>query len=241
MAKCTGVIIKQSNFGEGHRMLWIFTDKFGIVKAVAHGAEKLKSKSGAATQFLAMCDFDFYENGDVWNINSVVAKDTFWHIQEDIVKLALCTYFADLVYYSLELRNPDINVFRLFLNTLYACAYREINIKTVKLVFELKIMYMTGFMPLPDTCCMCGSQESLCYFSPRTGGIVCSKCRKNEIPVDEDMYKTIYYIIRCDIKKMFSVAYPENAVEKLSEISEKYVTGVLGKNIPSLEYYKKIM
>ena len=102
MAKCTGVIIKQSDFGEGHRMLWIFTDKFGIIKAVAHGAEKIKSKAGAATQFLAMCDFDFYDNGEIWNISSVTAKDTFWPVQEDIVKLSLCTYFADIVYYSLE-------------------------------------------------------------------------------------------------------------------------------------------
>lgn len=240
MAKCTGVIIKQSNFGEGHRMLWIFTDKFGIVKAVAHGAEKLKSKSGAATQFLAMCDFDFYENGDVWNINSVVAKDTFWHIQEDIVKLALCTYFADLVYYSLELRNPDINVFRLFLNTLYACAYREISHETIKLVFELKLMFITGFMPLPDSCSVCGQTEAR-YFDVRTGGILCEDCRGTAVKLDDDMYKSVYYIIHCDVKKMFSVMYPEKAVVKLSELSEKYITGILGKNISSLEYYKKFI
>lgn len=241
MARCDGVIIKQSDFGEGHRMLWIFTDKFGIIKAVAHGAQRAKSKSGAATQFLAFCSFDFYESGEIWTINSAAAKDTFWPIQENIEKLALCTYLADITFYSLEMSNPDIPVLRLLLNTLYGCAYKKIPCSMIKTIYELKLMYMAGFMPLPDCCQSCGAAGGKMYLDTLSGGIFCENCRAaSYVPLDEDMYKCIYCIIHCDMKKMFSVSYPEEAMAALSAPIEKYITHNLGKNIKSLDYYKII-
>ena len=96
--KTKGIIIKQSDFGEGHRMLWIFTEKYGIVKAVAHGAEKTKSKSSASTQFLALSDFEFFDGGEVWNIKSVIPSDTFWPLQEDIKKLQFLQLFHQDLY-----------------------------------------------------------------------------------------------------------------------------------------------
>ena len=32
--RARGIIIKQSDYGEGHRMLTVFTEEYGIVKAV---------------------------------------------------------------------------------------------------------------------------------------------------------------------------------------------------------------
>lgn len=241
--KTTGVIIKQSDFGEGHRMLWIFTKMYGIVKAVAHGAEKTKSKNGGSTQFLSYCEFEFFDNGDVWNIKSVSPKDSFWPIQEDITKLALCTYFADLIYYSLDLHNPDDNILRLFLNTLYGCAYKNIPQKTIKLIFETKLMYLSGLLPAPGGCINCGIDENLLYFDKLSGGIVCRDCggKSSHVSINEETYKVHYLIVYCDLKKMFSYILPENSVKELSLLMENYILSAIDKNIKSLEYYKNII
>lgn len=239
--KNAGIIIKQSDFGEGHRMVWVFTEKYGIIKAVAHGAEKLKSKSGAATQFLSYCDFVFYEGGDIWNINSVTAKDTFWPIQEDIKKLALCTYFADLIYFTLDLYNPDTNIMRLFLNTLYACAYRSVPCEILKLTFETKLMYAAGYLPRPDVCSGCGQTDGAAFFDLRSGAVLCRDCAKgNEARIDETAYKVLYYLVFCDMKKMFSLRLPEEGVRILAPLIEKYTASVLDRPIKSLDYYKGI-
>ena len=58
--RARGVIIKQSDYGEGHRMLTVFTEEYGIVKAVSYGVKKTKSKS-ASSQFLCYGDFDYLE------------------------------------------------------------------------------------------------------------------------------------------------------------------------------------
>lgn len=237
--KNAGIIIKQSDFGEGHRMVWIFTEKYGIIKAVAHGAEKLRSKSGAATQFLSYCDFVFYESGDIWNINSVTAKDTFWPIQEDIKKLALCTYFSDLIYFTLDLYNPDTNIMRLFLNTLYACAYRNVSCEILKLTFETKLMFAAGYMPRPDLCAMCGRDMEKAFFDTRSGGVLCRDCVKgNETCIDGTAYKVLCYIIFCDMKKMFSLSLPPEGAAVLAPLIEEYTVSVIDRPIKSLDYYK---
>lgn len=241
--KTNGIIIKQSGFGEGHRMLWIFTEKYGIVKAVAHGADKTKSKSGASTQFLSYCEFGFYDNGDVWNIKSVSPKDTFWPVQEDIKKLALCTYLADIIYYFLELHNPDKNILRLFLNTLYACAYKNIPAPVLKLVFETKLLYFSGLLPSPAGCICCGTDESLSYFDTMSGGIVCKSCggKSNHLQINEETYKVYYLIVFCEIKKMFSYALPNTAVMQLSTMIENHIISITNNKIKSLDYYKKFI
>ncbi|MBQ7974543.1 MAG: DNA repair protein RecO [Clostridia bacterium] len=241
--KTSGVIIKQSGFGEGHRMLWIFTEKYGIVKAVVHGADKTKSKSGGSTQFLSYCDFDFFDNGEVWNIKNVSSKDSFWPIQEDLTKLALCTYFADLIYTTLELHNPDSRILRLFLNTLYACAYRKTPLNVMKLIFETKLLFFSGMLPSPAGCISCGTEDEICYFDKLSGGVLCSSCggKASHIKIDESTYKVYYLIVYCDIKKMFSYQLPEKSVLKLSSIMESFVLSVTDKKIKSLEYYKKLL
>ena len=239
MARCDGVIIKQSDFGEGHRMLWVFTDKYGIIKAVAHGAQRAKSKAGASTQFLALSTFDFYESGEIWTVNSAYAKDTFWPIQENIKKLSLCTYLAEITFYSLEMANPDMPVLRLLLNTLYGCAYKNIPCDVIKIIYELKLMRMTGFMPPPNGCENCGATDEEMFFSTINGEIFCRECADAAcVRLDADMYKCIYFIGNCDMKKMFSVSYPDEAINKLAAPVEKYIIHNLGKNIKSLDYYK---
>ena len=59
--RARGIIIKQSDYGEGHRMLTVFTEEYGIVKAVSYGVKKSKSKAAASSQFLCYGDFDFYK------------------------------------------------------------------------------------------------------------------------------------------------------------------------------------
>ena len=49
-----GIIIKQSDYGEGHRMLSIFTEKDGIIKAVKYGAKSTKNRDSASSQFFIM-------------------------------------------------------------------------------------------------------------------------------------------------------------------------------------------
>lgn len=238
-----GVIIKQTDYGEGHRMLSVFTEEYGIVKAVSYGVKRSKSKAAASSQFLCYGNFDFYKavNRDILTVNSIDTVDGFYPISEDIQKLSLCTYLADITYELLGAVNPDDRLLHIFLNALYALAYRNEDINKVKTVYELKLMAVGGYAPNMGCCSDCGS-SAVRAFDISKGGMVCASCmNKNSIKISESVYRAICYIINCEDKKMLSFKANDALIKALNEISEKYIIAQTDRQFASLDYFKAIL
>lgn len=239
-----GIVLRQVNYGEADRMLTVFTDEYGIIKAAARGVRRMKSRRSAAAQFLCYGEFDLYmSGGEVSTLNSVSVLDAFYPVSEDISAISLFTYFADMAMAGVGFSNPDVQILRLFLNTLYMCAYKKLNLISAKVVYELRFMATIGFVPMLGRCSACGKSENITGFDLNFG-VVCEECRRKTegcIDMPEDVYHAICYILASEEKKMFSFKASADVMRKVSNISEKYVSRHLEKNFSSLDYFKKIL
>ena len=259
--RARGIIIKQSDYGEGHRMLTVFTEEYGIVKAVSYGVKKSKSKAAASSQFLCYGDFDFYKGvgKDIMTINNIDTLDVLeqkrveldqqinerkkaiGQIAEDIKKLSLCVYLADITYCILGMNNPDSRMLHLFLNSVYALAYRDEPMDKVKAVYELKMMSIGGYSPQLNACVSCGSNE-VYAFDLLKGGSVCRACGgKYIVKLDKNLYRALDYIIYSDDKKMLSFNASDGLMKLLCKIAEQYVELQLDQKFSSLDYYKTML
>lgn len=223
-------------------MLTIFTDEYGIVKAAAHGAKRTKSRQSASTQFLSYAEFSFYAgSGDVWSIGSAQTIDSFYPIHEDISKLSAATYFAELAFACLNLQNPDTEILRLLLNTLYVMAYKNVSASVAKPVFEIRCIALAGFEPVADYCVACGANENLAAFSVTDGGVLCEKCAKqHDLKMHDSTLQMIRFILKAPSNKIYSFVADEPVANQASYIFEKYAACMLDYEFESLEYYKKI-
>lgn len=241
--RARGIIIKQSDYGEGHRMLSIFTEDYGIVKAVSYGAKKSKSKAAASSQFLCWADFDLYKgnNKDIMTVNSIDTIDGFYPACEDIKKLSLCVYLADITYNILGNNNPDKRMLHIFLNCIYALAYKNEDIAKVKAVYELKMMCVGGYMPSLSSCASCGRND-IFAFDLLKGGMVCKSCGgKYIVKMDKTLYKALEYISSCEDKKILSFNASDDLIKRLGSLTEQYVSLQLDNHFPSLDYYKTML
>jgi len=240
--KVNGIVIKKSDFGEANRILTIFTREHGIIKAAAYGAKSIKNKNSASSQFLCYADFILKDTGkDIMTVKAVDVIESFFPVQEDIVKLSLCVYFSDLIYNLINRNVPDENMLRLFLNTVYALAYKDIDNETARAVFELRAMSYAGFSPNLNCCVCCLKNENITSFSVKSGGIVCSDCSKSvDIPINAEIYHALKYILTSKEKKMFSFSASKEVMKAVSDIAERYVMAYSEKEFKSLDYYKKI-
>lgn len=239
-----GIVLKQSNYGEADRMLTVFTAEYGIIKVAARGVRRMKSRRSAAAQFLCYSDFElFMSNSEVATANNITVLDAFYPAQEEIEVLSLFTYISDLVIAGMGYSNPDERVLKLFLNTLYMCAYKRFNLSMAKTVFELRFMAYMGYVPMLAHCIVCGGQDNISHFDIN-GGVVCRGCTGQAgkcIDMPEDVYRAICYILASEDKKMFSFKASEEVIRGVSRISEKYIETHLDKNFSSLEYFKKML
>ena len=240
--KTKGLIIKQSDFKEANRILTIFTKDFGIINAVAYGAKSIRNKNSASTQVMTYAEFILLNtNKDMMSVQSADIIDSFFRVKEDIIKLSLCTYFADLIYALLNSNSPDCDMLSLILNSVYALSYKEIDIKKVKAVFELRAMAYGGYMPNISCCVGCSSVDNITHFNSQKGGIVCRNCNKSGGHlIDAEVYHTLSYILTADAKKMISFDVSEDTMRRVAEIAEEYVSAYCDKKFKSLEYYKQI-
>lgn len=241
--KTKGLILKQSDFGEANRILTIFTKEFGIIKAVAYGAKSIRSKNSASTQVMTYAEFVLIKtNKDMMSIQNSEIIDSFFGVKEDIVKLSLCVYFSDLVYSLLNMNAPDDEMLSLFLNSVYALSYKDIEPEKIRAVFELRAMAGGGYMPNMSSCVKCGNTDAISHFAHLSGGIVCKNCSKiGDTPINAEVYHTLLYILSADTKKMLSFNASQEVMKQVSEISEKYVDAFSDNKFKSLEYYKQML
>ena len=144
-----GVILRQTDYGEAHRMLWIYTASDGIIKAVRYGIRVKKTSNAAAFQLFGYGDFRLRPSrGEIMTAVSADIIDGFYPVSEDIVKLSLMSYLSDITRAMVGEGDPDERILALFLNILYAAAYRSEPYLKLKAVYELKLMCAAGFRSL---------------------------------------------------------------------------------------------
>ena len=236
-----GIIIRQANYGDAHRMLWIFTETDGIIKAVRYGIRGKKTSNAAAFQLFSYADFKLRPSrGDIMTAVSADVIDGFYPVSEDIKKLSLVTYLSDITFSILGEANPDKRILALFLNAVYAAAYRDEMWQKLKTVYELKLMSLGGFLPKLDKCMVCGGAPE--YFSCDKGSVVCRLHHSaGDIKLDEVLLSLMRYISACEIKKMLSFNVEDQEVfGRLNEITEKYVRLQCDMEFKSLKYFYAI-
>ncbi len=237
-----GIIIKQNNYGDAHRMLTIFTESNGIIKAVRYGIRGKKTSNAAAFQLLCYGDFKLRPSkGDIMTASEADIIDGFYPVSEDIVKLSLLSYLADITYALLGEANPDRRILSLFLNTVYAAAYRSEPYLKLKTVYELKLMCADGFMPQLGGCGVCGGEAR--YFSPDRGCMVCRSHRNaGDIKTSQGAAAIMKHIVTCPDKKMLAFSVKDEAYySELSALTEKYVSAHADKEFASLGYFKAML
>lgn len=237
-----GIIIRQSNYGEAHRMLSIFTENDGIIKAVRYGVRGKKASNAAAFQVLSYGDFRLRPSGGgVMTALSADIIDGFYPVSEDIVKLSLLNYFADITYAMLGEANPDKRILSLFLNIVYAAAYRNEPLLKLKCVYELKLMCASGYMPNLGLCGECGAEAH--FFSPGRGCMVCDKHKSREdIELSYSALSLMRYIVSCPDKKMLSFeAKNESIYDELGFVTQTYVIAQSGRIFSSLQYFRSML
>ena len=236
--KTRGIIARKSDYGESNSMLTIFSRELGIISACAYGVRSGKSKQKAGIQVFCLCDFVLSKKGgDIYKVDSAELAESFYPLCEDFEKLALASYFMEVI--PDVFADGDADVLSLLLNSLYVLAYKDVAPELVKAVFELRLSKLSGYEPEVGQCMICGS-EAVSGFD-LSGGTVCRTCKgKDARDLSLGSIYAMRYILNADEKRLFSFEVTDDVLKELSGICEKYFTDKTEKSYKALEYYKKI-
>jgi len=171
-----GIVLSQTDIGEHDKIVTIFTEDKGIVKATVKGAQRLKSKLRALTQPFTLGLFQLYRGRVRDRVTQVVVKTSHPKLMEDYNKIVYAGYLSELLMEIMPERESNRSQFRFFTKVIECMEKRE-DPWPVATWGELGILSDAGFAPSFSRCVVCSNRISgPIYFSAKHGGVVCFKC-----------------------------------------------------------------
>ncbi len=241
--KTKGLIIREQTIGESDRLVTLLSAEFGLIKAFVRRAKSVKSQNLSATSLFAYSEFTIYRGRDAYVIDSAVPIEVFFDLRQDIERLSLAQYFAQLTYYLGSEEQPSHEMLRLILNALHLLCKGNKDVRLIKAAVEMRMLCLGGYMPNILACYRCGEYESdTMFFDIEEGCIYCKNCfRNNALTAPIGVITAIRFIcLTDDIKKLFSFKLSEENLVTLCDICEKYLLSRVEGRLTTLEFYKSI-
>jgi DNA repair protein RecO (recombination protein O) len=238
-----GLILKEQNIGEKDKLVTVLTRHNGLVRAFVRGAKSVKNRKNSSTGMFCFSKLSLYKTKDTYIIDEAEPIELFFDLRNDLEKLSLAQYFAELVLTLVQEDESAEEYLRLMLNSLHFLAKGKMPNEQVKAITELRLMCIAGFMPNLIACDRCGEYETdTMYFDVEDGLLFCDNCAPSDMlfQLDIGLIKALRHIAFSDFEKIYSFKMEEYALPDLSYITEKYLLSKLQRNFKTLEFYKEI-
>lgn len=173
------VVLRQHKLGEADRIVTLLTRDHGLVRAVAKGVRRTRSKFGARLEPFAHIDAQLHPGRNLDIVTQVVSIDAF---ATDIVSdygryTCACAMLETAERLAGEERAPAPALHRLTVSALRAVADGRRARDLLLDAYLLRAMATTGWAPALTECARCAAPGPHRAFHIAAGGSVCAHCR----------------------------------------------------------------
>ena len=259
-----GIITRSIDVGVSDKLLYVITPTMGRIAVMVKGGRSTKSQYTSISQLFSYVNIEVSEKNSMYWLRSGSLIRPFYQISSDLTRMALATYLAQLANELTDEGEADNKeIMRLLLNSFYVICEGSKPLPIVKSVFEMRIAYISGYMPELSGCVYCGKGEcDYLYLDVMGGRLICSECldehnkRRPERKTDYDdevetsvlcglslsTLAALQYIVSAPQSKIFSFALTdENDVNDLTRVTEAYILNHLGRGFDSLDFYRSVI
>jgi DNA repair protein RecO (recombination protein O) len=190
--KTEAVVLRSIRFGEADRVLHLYTLERGRIGAVAKGVRRTKSRFGARLEPLSHVELMLHQGGgELSTVTGASLVRPHSGAREDSYRLAvgLVGLEAMLRLFTEQEKNPRaFEALTRFLDALddSETPAEEPALDALVLSFQLKLLWLSGYLPHLTSCAECGSDGPLIGYSPQAGGAVCERCGADSLPLSDE-------------------------------------------------------
>lgn len=240
-----GVVLRETVTRETDKILTLLTERHGKTPVIVRGARRKNSRFAAAAQSLAWSEWTLYRRGDWYFAKEADALELFPGLRGNLETLSLGFYFAELAEAVAAEEVPAETLLRHLLNGLYALSTLSRPLPLVKAAFELKFLCVAGFAPLADSCAYCGRADPPEPMLDTVQGVLhCRHCAPgnagNSVPLCAASLAALRHVVYGDDKRLYSFRLGADALKRLSDASERFLSVQMERRFRTLEFYKSL-
>jgi DNA repair protein RecO (recombination protein O) len=217
--KTEAVVLRSFRLGEADRVLHLYTLDRGRIGAVAKGVRKTKSRFGARLEPFSHVELVLHQgSGELHTVTGASLLDAHRPAREDRYRLAVGLVGAEAMlrlFVEQEQNERAFEALTRFLTALDAIPEGLRGrgaLERLALAFQLKLLWLSGYLPHLDGCVECGSTEELVGYLPSAGGAVCAACAPPEtVDLSPDGFRGVRALLMSPLADAHGLALGERA------------------------------
>lgn len=245
--------LKTYPLNDNDKILLAYSKETGLVRLVAKGVKKTKSKLASYVESLVANKLFCKSGRSLDIISSASSLDTFKNIRNDIVKLIFSMYLSEIVINLGIEKDPNSSqIYNLLFNALKKIANTssKLDFLLATLRFQLKMMEISGFDLDFYFCVDCGKpiiDMNNAYYSYNQHGMICSKCKMSNLSKTMLINKKIIEFLNTLKKSDFNenTYYDKMASEKICKncflFLYKYIEFYSNKKFKTIQTLEEIL
>ncbi len=186
-------MLRSIRYGEADRVLHLFTLERGRVGAIAKGARKTTSRFGARLEPFSHVELVLHEGrGELQTVTAADLLRSHDASRVDAYRMAAGHIGLEAILRLFLEGDENAHAFHAltrFLDLLDgagASLPARPALDPLVLSFQLKLLWLSGYLPHLAGCASCGEEAALVGFSPQAGGAVCAACEAGSLAVSAD-------------------------------------------------------
>lgn len=243
LVKTTAIVLRSRKWGDADRIVTFYSKDRGKIRGVARGARRPKSRFGAALEPFSLCRLNLFEkSGDsLFRISHTDLVRSSLKLRESLSLIDSAARMVNVVAAITPDGDPDPLLFDTLEQGL-ASLHESEDPTFTALLFQIRLLGVTGFRPQTDHCATCGKTQFIGepQFSPVAGGLVCLSCAAHQrvrcVALSRGSLSFLQQAICLDSTVVTRLRASGQVRGEVEAAIEGYVTVVAGKRLPSANF-----
>lgn len=232
------LVLKSYSLAEADKIVVFLTQKNGLIRGVAKGAKRLKSRFGGSLEPFSIVNLTFFqkEERELVSISQIELKKSFFENAGNPDFFQKFAYLSDLLFEFAPPSEPNERLYRMACVSLETADANLENLDSIALYFELWLLRLAGFLPNWNKCDLCGRDLGRDENTVLQANfhLFCSSCRKAGSRI----------IVTAQERQLFSIAQTlsptkfveftldkKEQVKNLSYILKQVISHIIGREI----------
>jgi len=231
-----GLILKTYSLAEADKIIVLLTQNEGLVRGVAKGAKRLRSRFGGGLEPFSVINVTYFqkEERELVSISQLELVKSYFGSASNPQFLQKFSYLADLLTEFAPPHDPNEKLYRMAKICLETAAQNIESLESIALYFELWILRLGGYLPDWNHCDNC--QRNL--NTNNSAGLqinfhlLCQACCKNRNnqSISFEQRQIFYHAQKLPPTNFVEYTKTQSAdVREVSSILRRLISNILGK------------
>jgi DNA repair protein RecO (recombination protein O) len=236
LVETESLILRSYPLAEADKIIVCLTQTDGLIRGVAKGAKRLKSRFGGGLEPFTIIDLIFYqkEEKELVSVREVELKKSFFEEASNPVFLQKFSYLTDILIDFTPPHEANDRLYRMVKVCLNAGAENPQTLDSIVLYFEVWLLRLAGYLPLWNKCDHCkrelNNKENANL--QINFHLLCRDCQKSENGwVISGEHRQLFHLSQT-VNPVKFIESTENKIERVKEVSlvmKRIIAHVLGK------------